>query len=494
MTRLLPAFRSRARLSASGANDSLRNAWLVWRTNPELGARPFFPPEVVVQVKALACELPAETEVPLSRFSRRDLAREVVARGIVAQISGATIWRWLDQDAIRPWQHRSWIFPRDPQFEQKAGRVLDLYQGCWQGQPLGNDEFVISADEKTRIQARVRLHPTQPPQPGQSRRVEFEYERGGALAYLAAWDVRRAKIFGYCDPTTGIAPFDTLVQQVMSQEPYRRAKRVFWIVDNGSSHRGQAAGRRLQQPYANLVLVHLPVHASWLNQVEIYFSVVQRKVLTPNDFPSLDAVAQRLLEFQSYYEQIAKPFQWRCTRVELRELVAKLETPPTWALAAGPSKYVTKFMTQSTKLTLSQHQASGSGGSGEGAEHKQGLLNVHHGFPGDANGNGPFRPARSRDGGEVSTVAPTGTTRLADAHATPSHNAPPAGTGCSPRLATSAVSAFGTVMVPGGACPPARLRPVVPSRQRPSSQQGRHRPGTATVVLPWGAVPMGALP
>jgi hypothetical protein len=113
--------------------------------NHEPGVRPFFPPEVVVQVKALACELPAQTDLPLSRFSRRDLAKEVVARGIVAQISGATIWRWLDQDAIRPWQHRSWIFPRDPQFEQKAGRVLDLYQGCWQDQPLGSDDYVISS-------------------------------------------------------------------------------------------------------------------------------------------------------------------------------------------------------------------------------------------------------------------------------------------------------------------------------------------------------------
>jgi len=188
----------------------------------EPGDRPVFPPEVVVQVKALACELPAQTHLPLSRFSRQDLAREVVARGIVAKISGATIWRWLDQDALRPWQHRSWIFPRDPQFEPKAGRVLDLYQGYWQDQPLGSDEYVISADEKTSIQARVRIHPTQPAKPGQALRVEFEYEPGGALAYLAAWDVRRAKIFGSCDPTTGIVPFDGLVHQVMRQEPYRQ--------------------------------------------------------------------------------------------------------------------------------------------------------------------------------------------------------------------------------------------------------------------------------
>ena len=298
------------------------------------GARPFFPPEVVVQVKALACELPLDTGLPLSRFSRQDLVREVRARGLVAQISGTTIWRWLDEDAIRPWQHRSWIFPRDPQFESKAGRVLGLYQGCWQDQPLGSDEYVISAAEKTSIQARVRIHPIAPTQAGQSMRVEFEYERGGALAYLAAWDVRRAKIFGCCQSTTGIAPFGSLVQQVMSQEPYRHAKRVFWIVDNGSSHRGPAACQRLGQQYSNLVLVHLPVHASWLNQVEIYFSVVQRKVLTPNDFPSLDAVAQRLLEFQTYYEQIAKPFEWKFTRVELKALVSKLDDHVMCTLAA----------------------------------------------------------------------------------------------------------------------------------------------------------------
>ena len=302
--------------------------------NQEPGARLFFPPEVVVRVKALACELPADTGLPLSRFSRRDLAQAVVERGIVAQISGTTIWRWLDEDAIRPWQHRSWIFPRDPQFEQKAGRVLDLYQGRWEDQPLDGDDHVISADEKTSIQARIRLHATQPTQAGQSMRVEFEYERGGALAYLAAWDVRRAKVFGCCQTTTGIVPFDGLVQQVMSQEPYRHAKRVFWIVDNGSSHRGQTACQRLRKQYANLVLVHLPVHASWLNQVEIYFSVVQRKVLTPNDFPSLKAVAQRLIEFQSYYEQIAKPFDWKFTRADLKQLVAKLSIESERSLAA----------------------------------------------------------------------------------------------------------------------------------------------------------------
>jgi hypothetical protein len=287
-----------------------------------------------MQVKAIACELPRQSGLPLSRWSRRDLAREIIRRGIAAQISGRTIWRWLHEDAIRPWQHRSWIFPRDPHFQTKAVRVLDLYQGVWERRPLGANDYVISADEKTSIQARVRLHPTAPPGPKQPMRVEFEYERGGALAYLAAWDVRRAKVFGRCESTTGIEPFGRLVQQVMEQEPYRSARRVFWIVDNGSSHRGAASVRRLQSAYANLRLVHLPVHASWLNQVEIYFSVIQRKVLTPNDFASLTEVSRCLLEFQSLYEQAAKPFAWKFTRQDLQDLMNKLKRPSPLPLAA----------------------------------------------------------------------------------------------------------------------------------------------------------------
>ena len=212
--------------------------------------------------------------------------------------------------------------------------MLDLYQGLWDGQALRAEDYVVSADEKTSIQARVRLHPTLAPRPHHAMRVEFEYERGGALAYLAAWDVRRAKVFGRCETTTGIEPFGRLVQQVMEQEPYRHAARVFWIVDNGSSHRGAAAVKRLEGAYANLVLVHLPVHASWLNQVEIYFSVIQRKVLTPNDFSSLREVADRLLAFQPFYEQTAKPFEWKFTRADLQDLMDKMAAQTSTALAA----------------------------------------------------------------------------------------------------------------------------------------------------------------
>jgi hypothetical protein len=277
-----------------------------------------------VEIKALACELPATLGLPLSRLHVPDIRAAAIARGVVASISDTTIWRWLSEDAIKPWQHRSWIFPRDPDFERKAGVVLDLYHRTFDGRSLRPDEYVLSADEKTSIQARCRCHPTLPPAQARAMRVEHEYDRGGALQYLAAWDCHRAKIFGRCEPTTGIAPFDRLVEQVMTAPPYARARRVFWIVDNSSSHRGEMAIRRLEGRFRNLRLIHLPLHASWLNQVEIYFSVVQRKVLTPNDFMDLDDVAARLLAFQARYEQVAQPFEWKFTRGDLARLMKKL--------------------------------------------------------------------------------------------------------------------------------------------------------------------------
>ena len=301
------------------------SAWLAWTIKRARAGPGFFPPEVVVHVKSLACELPTTVGAPLARWTCSDLATRVRQSGVVAAISDSTVWRWLNADAIRPWQHRCWIFPRDPQFVTKAGRVLDLYHRRWDGEPLTDSDFVISADEKTSIKARKRIHPTQPPQPGRAIRVEHEYERCGAWAYLAALDVHRAKLFGRCEAHSGIAAFDRLVDDVMTQPPYRDAHRVFWIVDNGSSHRGQRAVLRLQARYPHLILVHGPVHASWLNQIEIYFSVIQRKVLTPNDFPSLDVLAQRLAAFAQYYEQIATPFQWTFSRHDLERLMQKFQ-------------------------------------------------------------------------------------------------------------------------------------------------------------------------
>jgi hypothetical protein len=293
----------------------------------------------MVEIKALACELPSRRGLPLARWSLSELRREAMASGVVAQISGTTLWRWLSHDALRPWRHRCWIFPRDPAFAVKAGRVLDLYQRRWQEKALGSRDYVVCADEKTSIQARRRKHPSLPPAAGRPIYVEHEYARAGAWAYIGAWDVHRAKVFGRCERKTGIAPFMRLVAQVMRQEPYRSARRVFWIVDNGSSHRGRRAAERLRAKWPNLILVHTPVHASWLNQIEVYFSIVQRKVLTPNDFASLSALKSDLMGFQQRYEQSAHPFEWTFTRRDLHAPSTTLHQRATTQASSSPLRW-----------------------------------------------------------------------------------------------------------------------------------------------------------
>jgi hypothetical protein len=315
------------KLSPCGENASSISVSKALKSDLDRDAPGLFPPDLVVQVKAIACELPAKFELPLSRWSAKDIADYIQKSGIVAQVSGSTVWRWLNEDAIKPWQHRCWIFPRDPQFAAKADRILDLYHRIWDGKPLMEDEFVLSADEKTSIQARARRHVTYPAQPGSPMKVEHEYKRCGAWAYIAALDVHRVKLFGFCNQNSGIIPFDQLVDHIMNQSPYKKAKRVFLIVDNGSAHRGLKSVQRLQGRHKNLILVHGPVHASWLNQIEIYFSILQRKALTPNDFASLSDLKERILGFQKYYEEIAKPFKWKFTRKDLNNLISKIDKP-----------------------------------------------------------------------------------------------------------------------------------------------------------------------
>ena len=283
-----------------------------------------FASSVVAQVKAMACEPPEDRGVPQSRWSAADLAAQAIAEGLVESLSRSTVRRWLDADVIRPWQYRSWIFPRDRYFAVKAARVLDLYQRIWDGEELADDEYVLSSDEKPGIQVLSRVHPGLPPAPWRPGRFEFEYRRGGTVAYLAAYDVHRAHLMGRVELSTGIAPFTALVDQVMSTEPYASARRVFWVVDNGASHRNWAAAARMSDAYPNAVMVHLPVHASWLNQVEVVFSVIARKVLTPADFPHASAVAARLAAFETRYNLTATPFDWKFTRDGLDDLIDRI--------------------------------------------------------------------------------------------------------------------------------------------------------------------------
>jgi hypothetical protein len=318
------------------------------RTNLGAAASRPFPPLDRAIVVSIACDVVARTGNPLSRQSTTDLARRAQDE-LHKPISRTTVWEILDADAIKPWQYEHWLFPRAPDFFAKAAVVLDLYEGYWQDERLDPFDRVVSTDEKTSIQARVREDPTWGPGPRRPRRVAAKYKRGGALQYLAAWDVQQGRVMGRCEARTGIEPFGRLVGQVMEHPDYRTPfgrsdvrSRVFWVADNGSSHRGEASVRRLREAYPNAILVHTPVNASWLNQVEVYFSLLQRKVLTPNDSADLQELELRIRLYEELTNQEPRPFDWRFTKHDLFNLLQRLarraaapsETPP--ATVTGP--------------------------------------------------------------------------------------------------------------------------------------------------------------
>jgi transposase len=331
-------------LAGDGADNTTIAAWLdiavntasKWRkrfacegmaglSDRKRSGRPkVFSAAVVAEVIAVACELPARRNLPFSRLSSTEIAAEVVASRVIDQISASSVRRILDDAVIRPWRYRSWIFPRDPRFAEKAGVVLDLYERVYGGRELFDDEFVVSSDEKTSIQARCRCHPSLPPGRARLMRVEHEYERRGALNYLAALDVHRGLLFGRCEEKTGIVAFERLLTDVMAQEPYASARTVYVVCDSGSSHRGQASVERTREKWPNVLLVHVPVHASWINQIEIVFSILQRKVLSPNDLVDLDVLAERIACFEHRFNAKAQPFGWHFTRSDLEVFLDKL--------------------------------------------------------------------------------------------------------------------------------------------------------------------------
>jgi transposase len=276
-------------------------------------------------VVALACQLPAATGVPLAHWTGPELAAELTARELASSpVSASSVLRILAEHPVKPWQYQSWIYPRDPDFEARAKVILDLYQGFYQGEPLGAGDRILSFDAKPQINARRRLHPTMPAAPGRPVRYEHEYKRQGSLALLAGLDVHTGQVFASTPLTTGIKPFMDLAGQVMARPEYKNAPRVFAIVDNGSDHRGQAAIDRLARAHPNAIMIHTPVHASWLNQIEIFFSVIQKKVVTPNDFASLEELSATLLAFTGRYNQTARPFSWKFTAADLHDLMDRI--------------------------------------------------------------------------------------------------------------------------------------------------------------------------
>jgi hypothetical protein len=227
----------------------------------------------------MACALPAEQAVPLSRWSAAELAREAVGRGIVEGSATSPYGAGCRPTRSRPWQHRSWIFPRDPHFADRAGPILDLYQGA--GREVAPYRRVRGLRRRETLDPGAHKdRPTRPARPGAASGSNTSTSGGVRSATWPPGMPAGPRSSTAALPRRASSPFDTLVEQFISEHPYKKAQRVF-LIDNGSAHRGKRSIARLQGDWPNLIVVHNPIHASWLNQAEIYFSVVQRKVVTP---------------------------------------------------------------------------------------------------------------------------------------------------------------------------------------------------------------------
>jgi hypothetical protein len=292
---------------------------------PRAGTRRTFTPLQRTQVVALACSAPRQYGKPWQRWSGEKLAQVAVEQGIVTAIAPGTIRGWLRADKIKPWRYHSWQHSTDPQFVEKALPVLDLYAHAPALQAQG--ELIVCADEKTSIQARQRVSPTKAAAPGKVRQVADRYKRMGALQLFCALIVASGLTFPQTRTTKKFVDFKAFLLAFFQSALCAGIKILHLILDNGPTH----APKQLSAWLASLELAFevriywLPTHASWLDQVELIFSKVQRDLLTPNDFPSLVALERGLATYFAELNMYPKPIKWTYTETKL---LAKFEAPP----------------------------------------------------------------------------------------------------------------------------------------------------------------------
>jgi DDE superfamily endonuclease/Homeodomain-like domain len=298
---------------------------------PRPGAPRRFPAVVRAQVTALACTTPRDQGHVWKRWSGEKLAHVAVEKGIVEVISASTIRRWLRQDKIKPWRYHSWQKSTDPAFVAKATPVLDLYEHA---QALAEEgEAVCCVDEKTSMQARQRVSETKTAVPGYPMQVADRYRRMGALQLFCALMVATGRTFARCRARKCFADFKAFLLEWFASALCQGLKVLPLILDNGSTHAPKQLGTWIAslQLAFEVRLYWLPTHASWLDQVEIIFSKVQREVLTPNDFPSTIALTRDLMAYFEELNRQPKPVQWTYTKAKL---IAKFDMPSQEQLAA----------------------------------------------------------------------------------------------------------------------------------------------------------------
>jgi len=287
--------------------------------------RGFFPPEVRAQATALACSRPREAGVPLARWSNAEIAQRLIALGVVLQIAVSTVGRWLAAEKIRPWRYHNWQHILDPHaFLERARPALELYNHAKEWLKL--KVWVVCADEKTSLQARKRSRPPDPAAPGHPVHIEHRYERQGALHLFSALSVADGWVGGVCRQRKRFVDFQAFLMEVVIPEALRRGVRVVaLILDNSTTHAPKQLERWLEEQCQthgwelSIQVFWLPANASWLDQIEIWFSILQRKLLQPNHFESLAALEKAILAFIAHHNETAKPIQWTYTIDKLEQ-------------------------------------------------------------------------------------------------------------------------------------------------------------------------------
>jgi len=284
---------------------------------------------VRAQVTAIACSLPKQSQVPLARWSRAELARRVSQDLTLPRLSASSVGRWLKAERLRPWRYHSWQHIHDPQtFLQRARPVLQAYA---QAQVLLRaGTWLVSLDEKTSIQAREGEQPPRPARPGKPMRHEARSHRRGARHLFAGLSVADGQVYGTCRERKCFVDFQAFLQQVIIPEALRRkVQTVTFILDNGTTHAPKQLERWLREQEAgcserlHFQVLWLPPNASWLDQIEIWFSVLQRKHLQPNHFVSTTALETSLSDYIASYNQTAKPINWTYTVEKLEHKLGK---------------------------------------------------------------------------------------------------------------------------------------------------------------------------
>ena len=287
--------------------------------------RGVFPPQVRAQVTAIACSLPKQCQVPLSRWSRAELARRVAQDPTLPPVSASTVGRWLKAERLRPWRYHAWQHIHDPgAFLLRACPVLDAYaQACTL---LQAGTWLVCLDEKTSIQAREGEQPPRPARPGKPMLHEARYQRRGARHLFAGLSVADGQVYGTSRQRKCFADFQAFVQQhIIPQALRRQVHTVIFILDNGTTHAPKQLEHWLRQQEQacdgrlHFQLLWLPTNASWLDQIEIWFSLLQRKCLQPNHFVSTTALETALTAYIAYYNQTAQPIKWTYTVQKLEQ-------------------------------------------------------------------------------------------------------------------------------------------------------------------------------